>query len=161
LDGNGANTEYPSVRTKKRRLDPEFEFRDHVSRALLKKIYPLINTFFQHARFQAKRLFFEQLGCLLCENASPYVDLNECPARGNITEIELTHPLVGSTAAANNDQKNKELVSHAEYSWKEFHFIVQYRVNVKDGETNESRVAPWSISAFTCRCTTASFSHIL
>lgn len=150
LDGNGATTEYPSARTKKRRLDPEFEFRDHVSRALLKKIYPLINTFFRHARFQAKRLFFEQLGCLLCENASPYVDLNECPPRGSIAEIELTHPLVGSTAAANNDQKNKELVSHAADSWKEFHFIVQYRVNVKDGERNESRVARRSISVFTC-----------
>jgi hypothetical protein len=62
------------------------------------------------------------------------------PTRGSIAEIELTHPVVGSTAAADNDQKNKELVSHAEYSWKEFHFIVQYRVNVKDGEKNESRL---------------------
>jgi hypothetical protein len=50
-----------------------------------------------------------------------------------ITEIELTHPLVGSTAAADNDQMNKKLVSKAEYSWKEFHFIVQYRVNESQG----------------------------
>ena len=39
-------------------------------------------------------------------------------------EIELTHPLVGSTAAADNDQINKNLVSNAEDSWKESHFIV-------------------------------------
>ena len=113
LDGNGASTEYPSVRTKKRRLDPESEFRDHVSRAVLKKIYPLINMFFRHSRFQAKRLFFDQLGCLLCENASPFVDVNKCFPRGIITEIELTHPLVGSTAAADNDQMNKKLLSKA------------------------------------------------
>ena len=150
LDGNGASTEYPSVRTKKRRLDPESEFRDHVSRAVLKKIYPLINMFFRHSRFQAKRLFFDQLGCLLCENASPFVDVNKCFPRGIITEIELTHPLVGSTAAADNDQMNKKLVSKAEDSWKEFHFIVQYRVNVKDGEKNESKVVRRSISAFIC-----------
>jgi hypothetical protein len=150
LDGNGGTTEYPSVRTKKRRLDPESEFRDHVSRALLKKIYPLINMFFRHGRFQAKRLFFDHLGCLLCENARPYVELNECTPRGSIAEIELTHPLVGSNAAADDDQKNKKLVSQAEDSWKEFHFIVQYRVNVKDGEKNESKVARRSISALTC-----------
>jgi hypothetical protein len=29
--------------------------------------------FFPHSRFQANRLFFDQLGCLLCENASPFV----------------------------------------------------------------------------------------
>ena len=150
MEGNGASTEYPSVRTKKRRLDPESEFRDHVSRAVLKKIYPLINMFFRHSRFQAKRLFFDQLGCLLCENASPFVDVNKCFPRGIITEIELTHPLVGSTAAADNDQMNKKLVSKAEDSWKEFHFIVQYRVNVKDGEKNESKVVRRSISAFIC-----------
>jgi hypothetical protein len=44
---------------------------------------------------------------------------------------------VGSTAAAYNEQMNKKLVSKTEDSWKEFHFIVQYRVNVKDGEKNE------------------------
>jgi hypothetical protein len=70
-------------------------------------------------------MFFDQLGCILCENASPFVDVNRCFARGVITEIELTHPLVGSTAAADNDQMNRKLVSKAEDSWKEFHFIVQ------------------------------------
>jgi hypothetical protein len=79
LNGNGATTEYPSVRMKKRRLDPEFEFRDHMSRALLKKNYPLINTFVRHAGFQAKRLIFDRLGCLVCENESPCVDFDECP----------------------------------------------------------------------------------
>jgi hypothetical protein len=100
LDGNGASTEYPSVRTKKRRLDPESEFRDHVSRAVLKKIYPLINMFFRHSRFQAKTLFLYQLGCLLCENAIPFVDINKCFPRSSITKKELTYPLVGSTTAA-------------------------------------------------------------
>jgi hypothetical protein len=150
LDGNGDITDKTSVRTKKRRIDPESEFRDHVSRAVLKKIYPLINMFFRHSRFQAKRIFFDQLGCILCENASPFVDVNRCFPRGAITEIELTHPLVGSTAAADNDQMNKKLVSKAEDSWKEFHFIVQYRVNVKDGENNESKVVRRSISVFMC-----------
>ena len=54
LDLNGASTEYTSVRTKKRRLDPESEIRDHVSRAVLNKFYPLINMFFRHSRFQSK-----------------------------------------------------------------------------------------------------------
>jgi hypothetical protein len=65
LDVNGDITDKTSVRTRKRRLDSESEFRDHVSRAMLKKIYPLINMIFRHSRFQAKRMFFEQLGCIL------------------------------------------------------------------------------------------------
>jgi hypothetical protein len=106
--------------------------------------------FIRHSRFQAKRLFFDQLGCILCDNASPYIDVNKCSPRGSITEIELTHPLVAYTEAEDNDQMNKNLVYHAEESWKEFHFIAQYRVNVKDGERNESKVARRSISAFIC-----------
>jgi hypothetical protein len=106
--------------------------------------------FFRQSRFQAKRLFFDQLGCLLCENATPLVDVNMCFPRGVITEIELTHPLLGSTAAADDDQMNKRIVSKAEDSWKEFHFIVQYRVNVKDGETKESKVVRRAISVFIC-----------
>ena len=74
--------------------------------------------FFRHSRFQAKRMFFDQLGCILCENASPFVDVNRCFPRGVITEIELTHPLVGSTAAEDDDQMNKKLVSKADNSWK-------------------------------------------
>jgi hypothetical protein len=150
FDENGTTTDYLSVRTKKRRLDPESEYRDHLSRSVLKKIYPLINMLFRHSRFQAKRLFFDQLGCLLFENATPFVDVNKCFPRGVITEIELTRPLVGSTAAVDNDQINKKLVSKEEDSWKEFHFIVQYRVNVNDGEKNESKVVRRSISVFIC-----------
>jgi hypothetical protein len=40
LDGNGDITDTTSVRTKKRRIDPESEFKDHVSRAVLKNISP-------------------------------------------------------------------------------------------------------------------------
>jgi uncharacterized protein YeaO (DUF488 family) len=84
-------------------------------------------------------MFFDQLGCILCENASPFVDVNRCFPRG-ITEVELTHPVVCSNAAADNDQMNKKLVSKAEYSWKEFDFIVQFRENFKEGEKKESKV---------------------
>jgi hypothetical protein len=127
LEGNGAIKDKPSVQPKKRRLDPESEFRYHVSRAVLKEIYPLISTFFRHSMFPAERLFFDQPGCLLCENASPFIDVNRCFSRGVITEIEITHPLVGSTAAADKDQMNKNLVSKAENSRKEylFHSSVQ------------------------------------
>jgi hypothetical protein len=55
-------------------------------------------------------------------------------------EIELTHTPVGSTAAADNDQMNKKLVSKAKDSWKDFHLIVQNKVNVSIGEKNESKV---------------------
>jgi hypothetical protein len=106
--------------------------------------------FFRHTRFHAKRLFFDQLGCILCENTTPSVDINKCFPRDVITEIELTHPLVGSTAAEDDDQMNKKLVSKADNSWREFHFIVQYRINVKDGEKNESKVVRMSISVFMC-----------
>jgi hypothetical protein len=150
LDGNGAIRENSSVRTKKRRLDLEYEFREHFSSAVLKKIYPLIKMFFRHSRFQAKIMFFDQLGCPLCENASLFVDVKECLPRAVITETELTHPSVGLTAAEDNNQMNKKLVSKAEDSWKEFHFIVQYRVNVEDGEKKESKVVRRSISVFIC-----------
>jgi hypothetical protein len=46
LDGNGDITDKTSVRTKKRRLDPESDFRDHLSRTVLKKSYPLISISF-------------------------------------------------------------------------------------------------------------------
>jgi hypothetical protein len=93
-------------------------------------------------------MFFDQLGYILCENESPFVDVNRCFSRGAITEI--THPLVGSNAAADNDQMNKKLVSKAENGWKEFLFIVQYRVNVKNEDKNESKVVRRSISVFMC-----------
>jgi hypothetical protein len=150
LDGNVTTTDYPSVRTNNRRLDPESDFRYHVSMSLLKKINPFINMFFWHSSFQAKRLLFDQLGCLLCDNARPFVDINNCFSRGVITEIELTHPLVDSTAAADNDYMNKNLVTKAENSGNELHFIVQHRFNVQDGEKNESKVVRRSISAFIC-----------
>jgi hypothetical protein len=90
--------------------------------------------FFCHSRFQAKRLFSDQLGCFLCENASLFVDGNDCFPWGVTTEIELTRPLVVSTAAGDNDQMNKKLVYKAKDCWKEYHFIIQYKANVKDGE---------------------------
>ena len=76
--------------------------------------------FFRHSRFQAKRLFFDQLGCLLCENTSPFVDFNQCFPRGITTEIELTHPLVGSTAVAENYQMNKKLVKQRMIAGRSF-----------------------------------------
>jgi hypothetical protein len=48
-------------RFKKRRLNVEEEFRDKVSRALLKSVNQIMNTFFRHARFDAKKVLFEQL----------------------------------------------------------------------------------------------------
>jgi hypothetical protein len=58
LDGNDTTTERSKRRSKKRRLDAELEFRDNASRALLKSVYQIMNTFFRQARFNAKKVFF-------------------------------------------------------------------------------------------------------
>jgi hypothetical protein len=58
LEGNDATIEKSTRRYKKRRLDAKAELRDNVSRALLTRIYQIMNAFFRNARFNAKKVFF-------------------------------------------------------------------------------------------------------
>jgi hypothetical protein len=73
LDGNDATTERSTRPSKKRRLDAESEFRDNVSRPLLKSVYQIINIFFRQARFNAKKVFFATAGLSF---------MRECTAEG-------------------------------------------------------------------------------
>jgi hypothetical protein len=69
-----------------------------------------MNTFFQQARFNAKKVFFEQLGCLLCVNVQPKAELTEdLDAMDSITDVPLTHPLPDATTSTRDDENNMTL----------------------------------------------------
>jgi hypothetical protein len=53
-------------------------------------------------------------------NATPFVDVNKCFPRDTITEIELTHPLVGSTAAADDDQMKRSFYQKRKIAGRSF-----------------------------------------
>jgi hypothetical protein len=119
LDGNDATTERSTRLSKKRRLDAETEFRDNVSRALLKSVYQIMNNFFRQARFNAKKVFFEQLGCRLCVNAQPKAELTEyLDALDSIKDVPLTHPLPDATTWTRDEENNMTLFQELDENQK-------------------------------------------
>jgi hypothetical protein len=151
LDGNDATIEKSARRSKKRRLDADADFRDNVSRALLKSVYQIMNTFFRHARFNAKKVFFEQLGCLLCVNAQPKAELTEArDTVDSITDVPLTHPLPGAAISTRDEETNMTLFQELDDSRKEFHGLIQYTASVRDGEVHEPRNVRRRISVLCC-----------
>jgi hypothetical protein len=150
FDGGEAVKECTPSLAKKRKLDPEAEFRDEVSRAVLKKVYPLINSLCRQVRFQVKKVFFDHIGCIICENAKPRLDFEEvCPLQ-NIKEVELTYPRNPGADAGDDDKMNSKLLADGTSGWKEFHFSVSYTVTVEDGNSKETKVLQRPLNLFSC-----------
>jgi hypothetical protein len=133
LEGNDATIEKSTRRYKKRRLDAKAEFRDNVSGALLTRIYQIMNAFFRNARFNAKKVFFEQMGCLLCVNAQPKAEVTEAlDTVDSIMDVKPTHPLPGAAISTSDEKHNMTLFQELDESRKEFHGLIQNTASVRD-----------------------------
>jgi hypothetical protein len=75
LDGFDSTAEKGAGRLKRRKLATESEFKDQVFRALVKTIYQKIHGFSRTGRDQAKRLFFQQIGFITCDETRLKVEI--------------------------------------------------------------------------------------
>jgi hypothetical protein len=73
LDGIDVTVEKAAGRLKKRKLAPDAELKDQISRAVLKSIYKKIHAFFRTGRDRAKRMFFKQLDFISCDETHAHV----------------------------------------------------------------------------------------
>jgi hypothetical protein len=75
LDGFDSTAEKGAGRLNRRKLPSESEFKNQVFRALVKAIYDKIDGFFRTGRDQYKRLFFQQIGFITCDETRVKVEI--------------------------------------------------------------------------------------
>jgi hypothetical protein len=88
LDGFDLTAEKGAGMLKRRKLAPESEFKDQVSRALVKTIYQKIHGFFRTGRDQGKRLLFQQIGFLICDETQVKVEMENSSTLSVITDVD-------------------------------------------------------------------------
>lgn len=150
LDGIDVTVEKAAGRLKKRKLAPDAELKDQISRAVLKSIYQKIHAFFRTGRDQAKRMFFQQLGFISCDETHAHVEFMKHSALGNISEIEQTYPLPSTAKSPGDDEKNTALASKLQETRKEMLVRIEFNVNVQFGDRTESKIMVRRISLFSC-----------
>jgi hypothetical protein len=110
-----------------------------------------MNAFFRNARFNAKKVFFEQMGCLLCVNAQPKAEFTEAlDTMDSIMDVKLTHPLPGAAISTNDEENNMTLFQELDESRKEFHGLIQYTASVRDRGVYGPRNLRRRISVLCC-----------
>ena len=150
LDGFDSTAGKVAGRFKKRKLAPESEFKDQVSRALVKTIYQKIHGFFRSGRDQAKRLFFQQIGFITCDETQAKVEIEGNCTLDTIMDVDRTHPLSAACKSPNDDEKNAVQIENFECERKEMHIRIEYKVSVTVGDEVESRILVRKISIFNC-----------
>jgi hypothetical protein len=98
---------------KRRKLAPESELKDQVSRAHVKTIYRKIHGFFQTGRDQGKRLFFQRIGFITCDETRVKVEIEHSSTLSVITDVDKTHPLSEAIKSPDGDEKNAVLISNS------------------------------------------------
>jgi hypothetical protein len=93
-----------------RKLAPESEFKDQVSRALVKTIYPKIHGFFRTGRGQGKRLSFQQIEFITCDETRAKAEIKTISILSVITDVNQTHPLSAASKSLDDDEKNAVLI---------------------------------------------------
>jgi hypothetical protein len=60
---DGSESMFPqNFRAKRRKLQAKLEFRDNISRSILKHIYQMIHTFFRSGRDASRKQFLQYIG---------------------------------------------------------------------------------------------------
>jgi hypothetical protein len=98
---------------KRRKLAPESEFKDQVSRAHVKTIYQKIHGFFQTGSDQGKRLFNQRIGFITCNETRVKVEIEDSSTLSVITDVDQTHPLSAAIKSPDGDEKNAVLISNS------------------------------------------------
>ena len=137
------NSYSDSRRSKKQKMSSDSEFKDLVSRAVVKRVYGRLHQFFRAGRDDARRLFFGGLGFILCDEACAQVSFDSSmePAVNIMTDIARAHPFTSAVACKSNtdEAKNASLISSMRAERKELHFTLNYKVTVTDGERKSTK----------------------
>jgi hypothetical protein len=150
IDGFNSTAEKGAGRLKRRKLAPESEFKDQVSRALVKAIYQKIHSFFRTGRDQGKRLLFQQIGFITCDETQVKVEIENSSTLSVITDVDQTHPLTAASKSPDDDEKNAVLISNFERDRKEMHITIEYNVSVTVEDKVETKCLVRKISIFNC-----------
>jgi hypothetical protein len=135
---------------KRRKLAPESEFKDQVSRALVKTIYQKIHGFFRTGRDQAKQLFFQQIWFITCDETRLKVEIENSSTLSVITDVDQTHPLSAASKSPDDEEKNAVLISNFERERKEMHITIEYNVSVTVEDKVEAMCLVRKIRIFNC-----------
>jgi hypothetical protein len=127
IDGFYSTAEKGAGRLKRRKLAPESEFKDQVSRALVKTIYQKIHGFFRTGRDQGKRLFFQKIGFITCDETRVKVEIENSSTFSVNTDVDQTHPLSAASKSPDDDEKNAVLLSNFERERKEMNITIECR----------------------------------
>jgi hypothetical protein len=133
---------------KRRKFAPGSEFKDQLSRALVKAIYQNIHGFFRTGRDEAKRLIFQQIGFIACDETRVTVVIENRSTLSVITYVFQTHPLSAARKSPYDDEKNDVLISNFESERKEMHIKIEYNVSVSLDENVKSMCLIRKISIF-------------
>jgi hypothetical protein len=134
LDAADTRGEAGSRRQKKRKT--EADYKERVSKAVLKQVYVLLHKFFRTGRDTARRSLFEALGFITSKDVRATV-LFASPNRllPGITDIALMHPHTTASESVEDDARNANILKKTLGERKEFHVVIEYTVTVTDGPT--------------------------
>jgi hypothetical protein len=148
LDGFYSTAENVAGRLKRTKLAPESEFKDQVSRALVKTIYQNRHGFFRPGRDQSKRLFFQQIGSITCDETRVNVEIENCCTFSVITDVDQTNPLSSARKSPDGDEKNAVLSSNFKRERKEMRIAIEYNISVTVEDKVETMCLVRKISNF-------------
>jgi hypothetical protein len=147
IDGaDGSESEIPQdFRAKKRKLQAEVEFRDNISRSILKHIYHNVHAFFRKGRDAAKRQFLKDLGYLIRPEAEAVVSFEDTTDDASsdgmpfttLSNLEMAYPR--SLADVRNDDENERLYEELVSSHLYLQAVVTYSVLVKGKQGREEK----------------------
>jgi hypothetical protein len=135
---------------KRRKIAPEYEFKDQVPRALVKTIYKTIHGFVRTGRFQTKRLFLQQIGFITCKETRVKEEIENSSTFSVITDVDQTDPLPAARKSPDDDERNAVLISNFEHERKEMHILIEYNVSVTAEDKVETMCLVRKISIFNC-----------
>ena len=150
IDGvDGSESELPrEFRAKKRKLQVEVEFRDSISRSILKHIYQKIHTFFRKGRDAAKKQFLQDLGYVIrpeAEAVVSFLDITDDVSSDGVpfaalSNVEMAYPR--SLNDIRNDDENERLYAELLTTHLYLQADVTYSVLVrgKHGREEKKRV---------------------
>jgi hypothetical protein len=103
------------LRTKKRKLQAGVEFRDNVSRSILKHVYQKIHTLFRKGQDAAKKQFLQDIGYVISPEAEAVVSFRDATDNLSsdavpfsvLSNVEMAYPR--TLNGIRNDDENEHL----------------------------------------------------
>jgi hypothetical protein len=132
-------------RAKKRKLQADVDFRDSISRSILKHIYQNIHTFFRKGREAAKKQFLQELGYVRRPEAEAVVSFRDTTDDlssdvvpfAALSNVEMAYPR--SLNDIRNDDENERLYAELLSTHLYLQAYATYSVSVKGKHGREEK----------------------